>query len=74
MFALEFSDQGTGSFVNMMSLMCFASQIGGVRVVEPFMVRSLLGLNVRANWTEEVKFRDVFDYDKAQKLAHSTTV
>ena len=69
MFALKFSDQGTGSFVNMMSFMCFASQIGGVRVVEPFMVRSLLGLNVRANWTEEVKFRDVFDYDKAQKLA-----
>ena len=69
MFALNFSDQGTGSFVNLMSMLCLASKLRGIRVVEPFMVRSVLGLNVSANWTKEVKFSDVFDKGTALKQA-----
>ena len=42
--------------------MCLAKKIGGVQLVEPFVMGSLLGLNVSANWTNEVKMLDIFDY------------
>ena len=70
MLAVRFSDQGTGSFVNLLSFMCFASEVGGVGVVEPFMVGSKLGKNVSASWKDEVQFRDIFDKNLVQRFAH----
>lgn len=32
-------------------------------VVEPFVMGSLLRLNVSANWTKEVRISDIFDYE-----------
>ena len=61
--ALDFSDQGTGSYINIISFLCFASELGGVRVVEPFLVGSVFGQFVHATEAEETKFSDVFDYD-----------
>ena len=69
--ALHFSDQGTGSFLNLLSFICFASELGGVRVVEPFMVGSVLGNNVSANWKDELKFSDIFDKNAVQHFADS---
>ena len=71
MLAVRFSDQGTGSFVNLLSFMCFASEVGGVGVVEPFMVGSILGKNVSASWKDEVQFRDIFDKNLVQRFAQS---
>ena len=71
MFALSFSDQGTGSFINLASLLCFASTLGSVRIVEPFMVTSALGQNISANWEEETEFSDVFDVEKFNSFALS---
>ena len=71
MLAVRFSDQGTGSFVNLLSFMCFASEVGGVGVVEPFMVGSILGKNVSASWKDEVKFCDIFDKNLVQRFAQS---
>ena len=51
--------------------MCFASEVGGVRVVEPFKVGSTLGKNVSASWKDEVKFSDIFDKNLVQRFAHS---
>ena len=70
-FALHFSDQGTGAFLNILTFLCFASELGGVRIVEPFLVKSVFGQNVSANWTRETKFSDVFDSDKLNKFAIS---
>ena len=58
---LHFSDEGTGAFMNLMSFLCLASSVGGVRVVEPFVFGSYVGQNVSANWTNEVPFSEVFD-------------
>lgn len=69
MFSLDFVDQGTGSFHNFMSLLCFASEIGGVRVVEPFMYRSVLGLYLKANWTSTLRFSEIFDIHSAEEFA-----
>ena len=71
MFALTFGDQGTGSFINLASFLCFISKLGSVRIVEPFMVTSALGQNVSANWEEETKFSDVFDIEKFNSFALS---
>ena len=71
MFALHFSDQGTGAFINLMSFLCLSTAVGGVRVVEPFLVGSNVGLNVSANWTEEVTFSDVFNSDEFHRYAKS---
>ena len=69
-FALGYNDQGTGSFVNLMCLRCLASVIGGVNVVEPFMVGSLLGQKLKmSNWTNEFTFSDVFDSETAERFA-----
>ena len=69
MFALGYSDQGTGSFTNLMSFLCLAGKLGGIRIVEPFMVGSFLGMNVSKNWREEVKFGDLFDAGVANRYA-----
>ena len=71
MLALSFNDQGTGSFVSLMTFLCFASELGGVRIVEPFMVGSLLGINISANWRDELKFSDVFDSNVVKHFVHS---
>ena len=71
MFALTFGDQGTGSFINLVSFVCFASKLGSVRIVEPFMVTSSLGQNVSANWEKGTKFSDVFDIEKFNSFALS---
>ena len=71
MFALTFGDQGTGSFINLASFLCLTSKLGSVRIVEPFMVTSVLGQNVSANWEEETKFSDIFDIEKFSSLALS---
>ena len=63
MLALNYYDQIISGSINLQSLMCLAKKIGGVQVVEPFVMGSLLGLNVSANWTEEVRMSDIFDYD-----------
>lgn len=47
-----------------------STAVGGVRVVEPFMVESILGQNITApHWREEVRFSDVFDIDEFQRFA-----
>ena len=59
--ALKYSDQLTGGAINLLSLMCLATEFGGVRVVEPFLVNSDFGLNASKRWTEQLKFRDIND-------------
>ena len=59
---LSYSDQLTGASANLRSLLCLAKRMGGVRVVEPFIYGSYLGMNVSANWTRELRMTDVFDY------------
>ena len=60
---LHYTDQITGAITNLKSLMCLAKKIGGVEVVEPFIVGSRLGLNVSTNWTQEMKMMDIFNYE-----------
>ena len=62
MLVLSYSDQITDGTTNLRSLLCLAKRMGGVRVVEPFIYGSYLGLNVSANWTRELRMTDVFDY------------
>ena len=63
MLVLSYSDQITDATgTNLRSLLCLAKRMGGVRVVEPFIYGSYLGLNVSANWTRELRMTDVFDY------------
>ena len=71
MIGLDFSDQGTSAFANLMSLLCLSSELGGVRVVEPFLVGSRIGLDVGANWTDQVMFSDVFDSGEFHRYAKS---
>ena len=59
---LDYSDQLTSGTGNLRSLLCLAKRMGGVRVVEPFIYGSHLGLNVSANWTRELRMTDVLDY------------
>ena len=59
--ALKYSDQLTGGALNLLSLMCLATEFGGVRVVEPFVVNSDFGLNASKKWTEQLKFSDIND-------------
>ena len=68
---LHFSDRGTAAFANLMSLLCLASSVGGVRVVEPFVFGSHVGQNVSANWTNEVPFSEVFDSGEFHQFAKS---
>ena len=59
--ALKYSDQLTGGAINLLSLMCLATEFGEVRVVEPFLVNSDFGMNASKKWTQQMKFRDVYD-------------
>ena len=59
--ALGYSDQLTAAAINVESLMCLATEWGRVRPVEPFVIGSTLGLDVRKNWTELLTFSDIFD-------------
>ena len=59
--SLAFTDQVTFATAVLQGLMCLATQLGGVRVIEPFIVDSYLGLNVSADWRRELRFRDLFD-------------
>ena len=65
--SFSFSDQLTGSVFNLNSLMCLATKLGGVRVVEPFIVHAEFGLNASMDWTKEIRFRDVYDLDQWKK-------
>ena len=69
--SLHSIDEGTGALMNLMSFMCLASSVGGVRVVEPFVFGSHVGQNVSANWTNEVPFSEVFDSGEFHKFAKS---
>ena len=71
MIVLDFADQATGAFLNLVSLMCLSSAVGGVRVVEPFLSESIVGLNVSANWRDEVRLSDVFDSSELNHYAKS---
>ena len=62
--AFSFSDQLTGSVYNLNSLMCLATKLGGIRIVEPFIVHAEFGLNASMDWTKEIRFRDVYDLDQ----------
>ena len=78
MLALSYSDQITGSVANVRSLICLAKKIGGVQVVEPFVAGSHLGMNISANWTDQVKMMDIFDsevfkHDKFSELVSFET-
>ena len=59
--ALGYSDQLTAAAMNVESLMCLATEWGRVRPVEPFVIGSTLGLDVKKNWTKLLKFSDIFD-------------
>ena len=67
--ALKYSDQLTGGALNMLSLMCLATEFGEVRVVEPFLVNSDFGLNASMKWTKQIKFRDVYDISVLTRFA-----
>ena len=67
MLSLDFGDQGTGSTVNIKSFLCLATKLGGVRIVEPFLVGSTFGQNVSANWREELRLTDIFDKTQFEK-------
>ena len=60
-FALHYSDQGTGSFINIMSFLCLAKELGGIRVVEPFLIGSDYGQILHTRWSTDTTFGDVFD-------------
>ena len=68
---LHFSDQGTGAFWNLNTFLCLSSSVGGVRVVEPFLLGSNLGQNASAHWREQVPFSDVFDLDEFNSFVRS---
>jgi hypothetical protein len=69
---LHYSDQMTGSTMNFISLQCWAYSLGpSVRVVEPFLRRSCLGVDdehrIHMNGTgdgKSVRLSDVYDMEK----------
>ena len=78
--ALHYSDQMTGSTINLGSLQCWANSLGpSVSVVEPFSRRSWLGLDdqhrIRMNGSGEkeisVTLSDIYDMDKWRKFTAS---
>ena len=62
--AQRYADQLTGGAVNVANLMCLATQLGRVRVVEPFLINSRFGLPAGQNWTSEPKFTNLYDATK----------
>ncbi len=78
--ASNYSDQMTGSAANVVSLQCWASTLGtDVRVVEPFVRHSLLGVNLYAasnasapeTENNSVRLRDVFDIKEWERKTNS---
>ena len=67
LLASSFFDEMTGSFVNLLSMQCWAGSLGGgVRVVEPFIVHTNFGLDlygISNTSTSEgaVKLGDIYD-------------
>ena len=58
---MHFSDQITAAVPNVASLMCFASEWSGLRVVEPFLTtENTFGLDVTKEWRKELTFSDVY--------------
>ncbi len=73
--AKHYSDQMTGYPPNLMSLQCWVSTLGpNVRVVEPFVRHSRLGVNIYAasnasaleTENNSVRLRDVLDLDMGE--------
>ena len=80
--ATHYSDQMTGSAANVVSLQCWASTLGtDVRVVEPFVRHSRLGVNLHAacnasapeTENNSVRLRDVFDINEWERKTKSLT-
>ncbi len=78
--ATHYSDQMTGSATNLVSLQCWASTLGpSVRVVEPFVRHSRLGVNLYAasnasapkTENNSVRLRDVFDIKEWERKTKS---
>lgn len=59
---ITYMDQLTDATTNVRSLLCLAKRMG-VKVVEPFIHGSQVGLDVKSNWTTQVRLTDVFSYD-----------
>ena len=58
-----YTDQMSGSMVNMASLQCWASSVGPeVRLVEPFLRRSQFGVNLHATYNRTIR-REVKPHD-----------
>ena len=75
MFALDYGDQGTSSFVNLVSFLCFVSQISKhIKVVEPFMIGSIIGQDASANWSDEVRLSEVYSYETVNNFAKSKDI
>ena len=68
---LAYADQITGATVNLRCLICLAKELGGVRVVEPLVYGSLIGVNASSNWSKQLKFSDLFDMTVWQKWQKS---
>ena len=76
--ATHYSDQMTGSVGNLASLQCWAGTLGpGIRVVEPFLRHSLLGVNLYATYSatkvstyddNSVTQSDIMDMSEWKKL------
>ena len=63
---LHFSDQMTGSITNVLSLQCWARQLG-LLVVEPFAVTSWLGASLEIKEEDNVRLSDIFDTEILRK-------
>ena len=74
--ASSYSDQMTGSVANVISLQCWAASLStDVGVVEPFLVRSILGVNMYATYrnasveeNNSVKLGDIYDQNQWEKV------
>ena len=75
--ATHFVDQITGSRINLLSLQCYASTLSPqVRVVEPFIHHTALGVNLYPNekyktTLNEAKFSDAYDMKEWKNLTLS---
>ncbi len=82
--ALGYHDEMTGSIANLMSMKCWAQSVGlNVRVVEPFLQTSVLGMdlahvpykNTTDEWgLESTKLTDVYSKEKWDKLAFAPLI
>ena len=62
LLSMHFSDQMTSAVPNVASLMCVASEWGGLRVVEPFLTtENTFGLDATKEWRKELTFSDVYN-------------